>query len=105
MAYVVLIMIQKGDEALSEDRIELDNQLHVFEAVMNKDISEVQHSYRDDQTVNLSDPEQLYSTICSSVVEYDCFGVFLSIMQHLLVIPSADLAGKQQVIVALRQRV
>lgn len=64
---------------------------------MNKDLSEVQHSYRDDQTVNLSDPEQLYSTICSSVVEYDCFGVFLSIMQHLLVIPSADLAGKQQV--------
>ena len=47
--------------------------------------------------MNLSDPEQLYSTICSSVVEYDCFGVFLSIMQHLLVIPSADLAGKQQV--------
>lgn len=31
----------QGDEALSEDRIELDNQLHVFEAVMNKDIAEV----------------------------------------------------------------
>ena len=31
----------QGDEALSEDRIELDNQLHVFEAVMNKDLAEV----------------------------------------------------------------
>lgn len=31
----------QGDEALSDDRIELDNQLHVFEAVMNKDIAEV----------------------------------------------------------------
>lgn len=31
----------QGDDALSEDRIELDNQLHVFEAVMNKDIAEV----------------------------------------------------------------
>ncbi|CAN0157950.1 unnamed protein product [Ectocarpus sp. 8 AP-2014] len=90
------VFMEEGDEALSEDRIELDNQLHVFEAVMNKDIAEVQHTYSDEQTVNLSDPEQLYSTICSSVVEYDCFGVFLSIMQHLLVIPSADLAGKQQ---------
>ncbi|CAN0232077.1 unnamed protein product, partial [Hapterophycus canaliculatus] len=90
------VFMEQGDEALSEDRIELDNQLHVFEAVMNKDIAEVQHTYSDEQTVNLSDPEQLYSTICSSVVEYDCFGVFLSIMQHLLVIPSADLAGKQQ---------
>lgn len=33
----------QGDEALSDDRIELDNQLHVFEAVMNKDIAEVGH--------------------------------------------------------------
>eukprot|EP00752_Nemacystus_decipiens_P009913 g8845.t1 len=90
------VFMEQGDEALSDDRIELDNQLHVFEAVVNKDIAEVQHTYSDEQTVNLSDPEQLYSTICSSVVEYDCFGVFLSIMQHLLVIPSADLAGKQQ---------
>lgn len=31
----------QGDDALSEDRIELDNQLHVFEAVMNKDLAEV----------------------------------------------------------------
>ncbi|CAN0126172.1 unnamed protein product, partial [Phaeothamnion confervicola] len=87
---------EAGDEALSEDRIELDNQLQVFEAVMNKDLAEVQHTYRGDAMLNLSDPEQIFGTICSTVVEYDCFGVFLSILQHLLVIPSADLAGKQQ---------
>ncbi|KAG5189667.1 hypothetical protein JKP88DRAFT_347642 [Tribonema minus] len=97
---------EAGDDALSEDRIELDNQLQasangccsteVFEAVMNKDVAEVQHAYRGDSMLNLSDPEQIFNTITSSVVEYDCFGVFLSVLQHLLAIPSADLAGKQQ---------
>jgi Diaphanous FH3 Domain len=73
-----------------------DVQLQVFEAVMNKDLAEVQHVYRGDGMLNLSDPDQIFNTITSSVVEYDCFGVFLSVLQHLLVIPSADLAGKQQ---------
>ncbi|CAM9408804.1 unnamed protein product [Chrysoparadoxa australica] len=99
-----------GDEALSDDRIELDNQLQarmlshtscitlqVFEAVMTKDLKEVQSAYKDGEMIkNLSDPEEIFSTITQSVVEYDCFGQFLSILQHLLVIPGADLAGKQQ---------
>jgi Diaphanous FH3 Domain len=72
------------------------NLTQVFEAVMNKDLAEVQHVYRGDGMLNLSDPDQIFNTITSSVVEYDCFGVFLSVLQHLLVIPSADLAGKQQ---------
>ena len=38
------LVLRQGDDALSEDRIELDNQLHVFEAVMNKDIAEVSES-------------------------------------------------------------
>ena len=37
----LVLSFSQGDEALSDDRIELDNQLHVFEAVMNKDIAEV----------------------------------------------------------------
>jgi hypothetical protein len=72
---------ETGDEALSDDRIELDNQLQVFEAVMNKDIAEVQHSYRGDALLNLSDPEAVFQTVLSGAVEYDCFGVFLSVLQ------------------------
>ncbi len=71
----------------SEDRIQLDNQLQVFEAVMNKDVAEVQSTYRGD-IINLSDPEALFSTILTGSIEDDCFGTFLSILQHLVAIPS-----------------
>ncbi len=72
----------------SDDRIQLDNQLQVFEAVMNKDVAEVQSTYRGD-IINLSDPEALFSTILAGSIEDDCFGTFLSILQHLMAIPSA----------------
>jgi len=84
------------DNALSNDRIELDNQLHVFEAVLNTDNRELQASYKGEFMLNLSDHEQIFNTIITNVLEYGCFNIFLSILQHLLVIPSADLAGKQQ---------
>ncbi len=55
---------------------------------MNKDVAEVQSTYRGD-IINLSDPEALFSTILTGSIEDDCFGTFLSILQHLVAIPSA----------------
>ncbi len=68
---------------------------------MNKDVAEVQSTYSGD-IINLSDPEALFSTVLTGSIEDDCFGTFLSILQHLVAIPSAGmLNGRVHVVCAL----
>jgi hypothetical protein len=43
----------------------------------------------------LADPWSLFGALLASAVEFDCGPLFLSTLQHLLLIPSYDALGKR----------
>lgn len=62
----------------------------VFEAVMLKDNTEATRTGSNGVELNLSDAEQLCKAVQASAVESGCNEHFMSVMQHLLVIPVID---------------
>ena len=83
-----------GDE-ISDEQYDLEVQITLFETVMQSDNNTAMHNYKGDDMLMLSDPEQIFSALNALAVEFDCFGLFLSVLQHLLVIPTYDPLGKQ----------
>jgi len=81
---------------LSDEEQEVQNQIAVFDAVLNTDMQFCWQTTGSGNGLNLSDPEVLFKEIYSRSLESDCYPYFMSVLQHMLLIPSYDVLGKWQ---------
>jgi hypothetical protein len=88
------------DDLMDDERYEVEMQIQLFETVMHSDNSDALYQLTKGPggtttELVLAEPTQLFDALQSTTTEFDCGPLFLSTLQHMLLIPTYDKLGKK----------
>jgi len=88
------------DDLMDDEQYEVEMQIQLFETVMHSDNSDALYAITkgpggSSTELVLAEPTQLFDALQSTTTEFDCGPLFLSTLQHLLLIPTYDKLGKK----------